>query len=78
VAISGDEPNRNESNVLFARRKEPLLVNSRVTGQLVREMQVKEECSEGGGDCNAIAYFGAKLLLLAQHAVEIGLDLHLH
>lgn len=41
-------------------------------------MQVKDECSERGGDCNEIAYFGAKLLLLAQHVVEIGLDLHLH
>ncbi|MGE3637687.1 MAG: hypothetical protein AB7G28_03955 [Pirellulales bacterium] len=75
-AVEEIGPARNESNVLFARRKEPLVVNSRVTGQL-REMQVKDECNEPGGNCKKIAYFGAKTPLLAQHPVEIGLEMRL-
>ncbi len=52
------------------------MVNSRVTGQLW-EMQVKGEFSEAAGNYKRPLYFGAGMLLLAQDAVEIGLEMRL-
>lgn len=58
-----------ESNVLFARRKEPLLVNSRVTGRVLGNARWGE-FSEHRRICKETVYFGVNTLLLAQHAVE--------
>jgi hypothetical protein len=52
------------------------VVNSRVTGQLW-EMQVKGEFSDARLNYKTIAYFGPAPLLLAQDAVEIGLEMRL-